>query len=239
MGGYHPSFHRDGYPDVPRLGIMWRISDYLVIKGGSYFALTSEALMAGTSIEASLDLGFVWAKLSFGADGIIYFDPFWFEVSAYCRISAGINLDLGLFTISFSITLGATIKVWGPDFAGRAEFEIGPCTIPVEFGSKRKVKGAPLPWTDFVLKYLEDAGGRARALSGITGRGTLPAATGGKTAAPSSDGTIGLPYRVFAEFELTFVTTIPTQSMVIGTARPLRWRSPCRTARPRAWACPR
>ena len=220
MGGYHPSFHRDGYPDVPRLGIMWRISDYLVIKGGSYFALTSEALMAGTSIEASLDLGFVWAKLSFGADGIIYFDPFWFEVSAYCRISAGINLDLGLFTISFSITLGATIKVWGPDFAGRAEFEIGPCTIPVEFGSKRKVKGAPLPWTDFVLKYLEDAGGRARALSGITGRGTLPAATGGKTAAPSSDGTIGLPYRVFAEFELTFVTTIPTQSMVIGTARP-------------------
>ena len=220
MGGYHPSFHRDGYPDVPRLGIMWRISDYLVIKGGSYFALTSEALMAGTSIEASLDLGFVWAKLSFGADGIIYFDPFWFEVSAYCRISAGINLDLGLFTISFSITLGATIKVWGPDFAGRAEFEIGPCTIPVEFGSKRKVKGAPLPWTDFVLKYLEDAGGRARALSGITGRGTLPSATGGKTAAPSSDGTIGLPYRVFAEFELTFVTTIPTQSLVIGTARP-------------------
>ena len=124
---------------------MWRISDYLVIKGGSYFALTSEAIMAGTSIEASLDLGFVWASLSFGADGIIYFDPFWFEVSAYCRISAGINLDLGLFTISFSITLGATIKVWGPDFAGHAEFEIGPCTVPVEFGSPRKVKGEVLP----------------------------------------------------------------------------------------------
>ena len=117
--------------------------------------------MAGTSIEASLDLGFVWAKLSFGADGIIYFDPFWFEVSAYCRISAGINLDLGLFTISFSITLGATIKVWGPDFAGRAEFEIGPCTIPVEFGSPRQVKGRTLSWGEFVGKYLEDAVGRA------------------------------------------------------------------------------
>jgi hypothetical protein len=137
--------------------------------------------MAGTSIEASLDLGFVWAKLSFGADGIIYFDPFWFEVSAYCRISAGINLDLGLFTISFSITLGATIKVWGPDFAGRAEFEIGPCTIPVEFGSPAPGQGQDrCPWGEFVGKYLEDAGGRARALSGITGRGTLPSATGGK-----------------------------------------------------------
>ena len=27
MGGYHPDFHRDGYPDVPRLGLVWRISD--------------------------------------------------------------------------------------------------------------------------------------------------------------------------------------------------------------------
>ena len=91
--------------------------------------------MAGTSIEASLDLGFVWAKLSFGADGIIYFDPFWFEVSAYCRISAGINLDLGLFTISFSITLGATIKVWGR-------------TSPV--GRSSRSARARFPWSSVV-----------------------------------------------------------------------------------------
>ncbi len=39
MGGYHPDFHRDGYPDVPRLGLVWQISDAIVMKGESYFAL--------------------------------------------------------------------------------------------------------------------------------------------------------------------------------------------------------
>lgn len=216
MGGYHPSFHRDGYPDVPRLGIMWRISDSLVIKGTSYFALTSEALMAGVGVEASLDFGWVWAKLSFGADGIVYFDPFWFEVSAFLRISAGINLDLGLFSVSFSATLGASIKVWGPDFAGHAEFEIGPATVPVDFGSPRKVDPKKLHWDEFVAKYLEDAGGSARALSAITGRGSLPTKTGGQTGAPSADGTEALPFQVYAEFELTFTTTIPTATFAVG-----------------------
>ena len=46
LGGYHPSFHRDGYPVVPRLGFVWTVSSFLVIKGESYFALTSEAMMA-------------------------------------------------------------------------------------------------------------------------------------------------------------------------------------------------
>lgn len=216
MGGYHPSFHRDGYPDVPRLGIMWRISDSLVIKGTSYFALTSEALMAGVGVEASLDFGWVWAKLSFGADGIVYFDPFWFEVSTFLRISAGINLDLGLFSISFSATLGASIKVWGPDFAGHAEFEMGPATVPIDFGSPHKVDPKKLRWDEFVAKYLEDAGGSARALSAITGRGSLPTKTGGQTGAPSADGTEALPYQVYAEFELTFTTTIPTATFAVG-----------------------
>ncbi len=58
LGGYHPSFHREGYPVVPRLGLEWRVSNAIVIKGGSYFALTSEALMAGVEIEVSADFGF-------------------------------------------------------------------------------------------------------------------------------------------------------------------------------------
>ena len=217
MGGYHPSFHRDGYPDVPRLGIMWRISDAIVIKGESYFALTSEAIMAGVGIEASLDFGFVWASLAFGADAIVYFDPFWYEASAYARISAGISIDLGFFgTLSISATLGATIQIWGPDFAGRAEFEIGPVTVPVSFGSPRKVDPVQLIWSEFVTKYLEDSGQGARALSAITGRGSLPTSTGGQTGAPTSDGTEALPYQVFAEFEITFTTTIPTSTFDTG-----------------------
>lgn len=216
MGGYHPSFHRDGYPVVPRLGIVWQISSVLVIKGESYFALTSEALMAGIKVVVSLDLGWVWARVEFGADGIVYFDPFWFEVSAYARISAGIHIDLGWFgTISFSITLGASIKVWGPDFAGRAEFEIGPCTVPIEFGGSKALP-PPMPWTAFVAKYLEASGNAARTLSAITGKGTLPTAAGSQSGAPSSDGTLALPFRVFAEFELTITTSAPATAFAFG-----------------------
>ena len=56
LGGYHPDFHRDGYPVVPRLGLRWSIGSNIVIKAGSYFALTSEALMAGGDFEASAEL---------------------------------------------------------------------------------------------------------------------------------------------------------------------------------------
>src|SRR3712207_6279915 len=50
IGGYHPDFHRDGYPDVPRLGLMWRGTDDIYVKGESFFALTSEGLMAGGGV---------------------------------------------------------------------------------------------------------------------------------------------------------------------------------------------
>lgn len=212
LGGYHPSFQVEGYPDVPRLGIEWRISDALVIKGGSYFALTSEALMAGQSVEASLDKGWVWASVTFGADGIVYFDPFRFDVRAYARISAGIEIDLWLTTLSLSITIGAEIHVWGPDFAGQVTFEIGPAEVPIRFGSRDEVEPATQDWGEFVAKYLEQGTGTsARALSAITGRGTLPTSTRGETAAPSADGSADLPYRVFAEFEITITTSIPTR----------------------------
>ncbi len=67
IGGYHPDFHRDGYPDVPRLGLSWQVSSAITIKGGAYFALTSEALMAGVDVEVIADFGWAWARIAFGA----------------------------------------------------------------------------------------------------------------------------------------------------------------------------
>jgi hypothetical protein len=218
LGGYHPSFHRDGYPDVPRLGLVWHISDAITIKGESYFALTSEALMAGVDVEVSVDFGFVWARIAFGANGIVYFDPFWFEVEAYARISAGVKIDTFFGTISIGVSLGASLKVWGPDFSGEATFDVGPVSVTVPFGSERQVPGRVLAWPEFVGKYLEDDNGAARVLSAIAGRGALPAATKGGVAAPTSDGSPERPFEVFAEFELSFVTTVPTRAFDLGLA---------------------
>ena len=181
MGGYHPDFARaDGYPDVPRLGLTWQVSDAIVIKGGSYFALTSEALMAGTDIEVSVDFGWVWARLQFGAHGIVYFDPFWFKVNAYARLSAGIDIDLPwpFGSISFSITIGVDVKVWGRTSPGTRSSRSARAPSPSTSAARARSPGETLGWGPFVAKYLEDAGaGAARALSAITGKGTLPTST--------------------------------------------------------------
>ncbi len=211
IGGYHPDFHVEGYPVVPRLGLSWQVTKDISIKGGSYFALTSEALMAGVGVEAVADFGWAWARASFGADGLVYFDPFWYDVSVRATISAGVDIDTWLGTISFSVTTGCGVHVWGPDFSGEATVEVGPCSVTIPFGSDARREGRRLVWSEFTGKYLEDAGGgAARALSGITGRGSLPSATDGGRSAPPPDGTADHPFEVYAEFEITLVTTVPS-----------------------------
>ena len=68
-------------------------------------------------------------------------------------------------------------------------------------------------------KYLESAGeGVARAITSMSGRGTLPSATGGERSAPSPDGTVERPFEVYAEFELTVTTSLPTTAFAVGLA---------------------
>ncbi len=221
LGGYHPTFSRAGYPEVPRLGLVWQVSDEIVIKGGTYFALTSEALMAGLDVEVSADFGFAWARLAFGAHGIVYFDPFWFQVHAYVAISAGIKIKTFLGTIRISISLSASVLVEGPDVSGVATIEVGPAEFDVPFGSRRKDKRPAISWSDFVSKYLEEAApGLASALSAVAGVGAVPAATGDGDNAPSPDGSTDKPFQVFAEFELTVVTTIPFTAIEIHDGGP-------------------
>lgn len=217
LGGYHPSFHREGYPVVPRLGLQWRVSNAIVIKGGAYFALTSEALMAGVEIEVSADFGWAWARIAFGANAIVYFDPFYFMADAYARISAGIKIKTFFGTIRIGISLGAKIEVEGPDFRGKATIEVGPCDIKVRFGSSREIRGTFVDWNGFVPKYLEETGpGRARTLSGSAGKGSLPASTNGNMSAPSSDGSLNKPFEVFAEFEVSVVASAPVTEFDFG-----------------------
>jgi hypothetical protein len=208
LGGYHPDFHRDGYPVVPRLGLHWSIGDFIVIKAGTYFALTSEALMAGGDFEASATLGPAWAQLKFGANGIVFFDPFHYHVDAYLRIAAGITIDFGPFgELTISISLGARIDVMGPDFHGKATFEIGPIELTVKFGGSDKTQKQPIAASAFIEKYLAPAegGGGAEAHAVMTSFGALPAK--GEKSTP--DGSAGRPFVVVVEFGLTFTSTVP------------------------------
>jgi large repetitive protein len=210
LGGYHPEFHRDGYPVVPRLGLRWSIGDAIVIKAGSYFALTSEAIMAGGDFEASAHFGPAWAEVKFGAHGIVYFDPFHYHVNAYARIAAGVTIDTWIFgEITISISLGARIDVTGPDFHGTATFEVGPIELTVEFGGSDKAQLQPLSADAFISKYLEAGDGGANAHAVITSFGALPA----KAENATPDGSASKPFIVVVEFGLTFTSTVPATTV--------------------------
>ncbi len=207
MGGYHPDFQRAGYPVVPRLGISWSVSSAITVTAGGYFALTSEAVMAGGDFEASARFGPAWAELSFGAHGIVYFDPFFFRVNAYVHIAAGVTIDTWLFgEITISVSLGARVMVEGPDFHGTATVEVGPVEIEVEFGSSAKHEDPVLSSTAFIDKYLEAApSGGAHALTAITTFGAQPSGSGD----PTPDGMPDRPYVVVAEFGLILTSVVP------------------------------
>ncbi|MHB1170243.1 MAG: DUF6603 domain-containing protein, partial [Longimicrobiales bacterium] len=219
LGGYHPSFQRDGYPIVPRLGFNWSVSDAIVIKGESYFALTSEAVMAGGRLEVSAEFGPAWAHLIMGADGIVYFDPFRFSVEVYASIGAGVTIDVWIGEITISITIGARILLEGPKFRGKATFEVGPIELTVKFGSWTDGPREYLAWAQFVDKYLEAAApDLARVITAIPGKGQVPPGTGpgGNTDTATADGTAERPFEVMSEFELTVTTLVPTRRLRIG-----------------------
>ena len=217
LGGYHPDFKRDGYPVVPRLGLSWQIGSNIVIEAGSYFALTSEALMAGGDFFASASFGPAWAEVKFGAHGIVYFDPFRYQVNVYARIAAGVTIDTWIFgEITISVSLGARIDVTGPDFHGKATFEVGPVDITVEFGGSDRSQINYLAGAAFVDKYLDaaESGAGALAHAAMTAFGALPAK--GEDSTP--DGSAARPFVVVVEFGLTFTSAVPTVQVKLARA---------------------
>jgi hypothetical protein len=220
IGGYHPDFHRDGYPIVPRLGIAVNIGDFISIVGGSYFALTSEAVMAGVRLEISATLGPAWAHIVFGGDAIIFFDPFQLKVTVYASIDAGVTIDLWFAEITISVHLSARIELTAPPLHVVARFEIGPVGLTFEFGES-VTEPRYIPWDAFVVKYLEEAApGRARVTTAVSGAGSVPpsgSSTSGGDKSP--DGTPDRPFRVVAEFEMTITSTAPLRGLVAGGPR--------------------
>ena len=230
LGGYHPDFSRDGYPVVPRIGLSWIIGSSIVIEAGGYFALTSEALMAGGDFRAAAEFGPAWADVSFGAHGIVYFDPFRYQINAYARVSAGVTVDLWIFgEVTISVSIGARIDVTGPEFYAKVTFEVGPVELTVDFGGSDESQLNYLSGSAFVDKYLDPADGGSGALAhtAMTAFGALPSK--GEESTP--DGTSGRPFVVVVEFGLTFTTTIPTTTVerISGTANARDAHAPSNT----------
>jgi hypothetical protein len=149
LGGYHPNFSRpDHYPLVPPLGFNWRLSDCLVIKGENYFALTSRAIMAGGSLEASFDGGDLKASFTAWAHFLIEWKPFYYDIDIGICIKAS-------YTDFFHAEISAELHIWGPEFTGFATLNWTIISATIWFGDQGvSVEPDKIGWDEFRDQFL-------------------------------------------------------------------------------------
>lgn len=165
LGGYNPNYQPPTYyPVVPRLGMNWKVTDNLSIKGGEYFALTSNAVMAGGYLDAVWQSGGIKAWFSVQADFLIMWRPFYYDIRASVSIGASFTIDLWFTTLSMSIHVGASLHIWGPDFSGIATVDLSIISFTISFGAASKVKNKTISWNEFAKDMLPQKNAAPRKL---------------------------------------------------------------------------
>ena len=173
LGGYHPRFSKPAhFPEVPRLGFNWRVSSAIVIKGETYFALTTSAVMAGGLLEASYSSGALKAWFKVWADFLIEWKPFRYDIEIGISIGASatikVNLLFGTIKKTFKVELGARLRIWGPEFTGEAEVTWWVISFTVKIGgSASKDDENLIEWSEFKAEFLPEVIYKGDVASGL------------------------------------------------------------------------
>ncbi|MCE3246191.1 MAG: putative transcriptional activator [Geminicoccaceae bacterium] len=222
LGGYHPRFSRPArFPDVPRLGFNWSVSDALAIKGESYFALTATCVMAGGRLEAAFNAGRVWASFAYGMDALVSWDPFFYDVSGFVRVSAGVRIKVhipfdGDVGVTLSLSIGAEVHVWGPELRGEARLDLDVTSVTVRFGSTGAESGRDkIGWAQFLERYLVAGDPDGATMSAAVTSGLLIADPGASRREPGT-GKPGGPWRVVPEFAVRTETRSASNLVAFG-----------------------
>ena len=160
LGGYNPAFKvPDFYPVVPQLGFNWPMDlgfGSLSIKGGSYFALTPSAIMAGGYLEVLFKTGPLRAWFNAGVDFLIQWQPFYFRLNGYVSVGAGIEVTIAGVKVNLSAQIGARLVMWGPPIAGEVNVDWYVISFSIPFGDTKqsKPKVQPLAWDAFQQSFL-------------------------------------------------------------------------------------
>lgn len=218
IGGYHPSFNKPAeFPDVPRLGFHWQVLDFVLIKGESYFAITSSAFMCGGRLEASAGIGGIRAWFTVHCDILIQWDPFHYDFDAGIEVGVSLTIHVCFFgacaDIGITISKGADIHIFGPPFHADLTFDAYITTITLSFGGDPHPRPDPLPWELFRDKYLisgnpENTWVGVRMTSGLL----LPDPPG----ASPSPGTSDDPWKLNPEWSFVTESRMPASGYTAG-----------------------
>lgn len=169
LGGYHPDFKvPEHYPKVPRLGFNWQVSKEILVKGAMYFALTPTCLMAGGVLEATYNSGNLKAWFIMGADFLIAWKPYYYKARMYVSfgVSYTFSIDLLFTTITetISVSIGADLSIWGPDFSGIARIHLWIISFDVSFGAANNLAPAAISWEEFKESFLPPSNNKETVL---------------------------------------------------------------------------
>lgn len=157
LGGYYPGYPLPGhYPQVPRLGFNWPVTSELTISGGSYFALTPGAIMAGGALDVNFRAGDLHAWLTAHANILIEWAPFHFDAGIDVSIGVSFVLDLWLVRETISVEVGASLRLWGPPTGGKVTVHLWFISFTIGFGDGSASGDKAAPWSD-VVKQLPAA----------------------------------------------------------------------------------
>lgn len=163
LGGYHPRFRRpEHYPVVPRLGLNWPVNDNLTIKGGCYWAFTPSCAMFGAKMEAVFHSGRISAWFTAYLDVVINRAPIFFEA----ELGISLRVEARFFLKTFSLTIAATIEMWGPPVGGIAHIDLTFVKFDIKFNDVPRPARPELikTWQEFCHNFLNLSGGDRRAV---------------------------------------------------------------------------
>ncbi len=159
LGGYHPAFNKPAwYPDVPRLGMQWKMEvsvGSVGISGGTYFALCPTAVMAGGYLNVLFEAGPLKAWLNAYANMLIEWNPFYFNVGIGITVGVSFGFTVAGVSITLSVELGAKLQLEGPPVHGQVEVDwyIISFTIPIGSG-ENATSDNNLNWEGFAQSFL-------------------------------------------------------------------------------------
>ena len=154
LGGYSPYYKKpQQYPSEQLLGLNWRLSGQLSIKGGNYFALTPSVLMAGGRWEANFHSGPVHAWFNMSTDILIRWKPFHYNFHVSLDLGVSVHISLLFCSFDLSFSLGADANIWGPKFGGVAHIHLSVISFSIHFGDDSP-KQKTLLWDEFKSSFL-------------------------------------------------------------------------------------
>ena len=228
FGGYHPRFVRPAhYPIVPRLGLNWRVNDNLTMKGSMYLAITPSCGMLGARMEATFHSGRVSAWYTAYLDVIVNWQPLYFEA----EMGISLRVEVSLWLTSLKVSLGVSLRLWGPPIGGIAHIDLSVISFDIDFGAKPRQPELVSSWQQFCHNFLNLSGSDTTAVNNpVNGFAVVqPSLAGGRNnlsnlpnkrrEEPKDKRDDDLWIVRADELELAAATVVPVSNVNVGTVR--------------------